>query len=487
MHQKILCILTFYVSMIETMAVKVILYALLLQKLWFIGQCAVTIRSLVRLQCKICEPKPDKCCIGNIILANYILTSAYCALSCQAVERNNKTLPVIQTFIHPRYKQFPKKSNVLDGYDVGLIRIDSYYKNKKSHLKLSGLETNSMIGMKAFFPVLNDGKPYLQGTLIQYCKNKYMKKYNICSRKTVCKRTYSACQPILGTPVFLAGRIIGIASKVDPKMCLLDQNIFTAIGFIIPWIKSVVKSTPGTLRRTPMPNKENLWKHESIKSANNLTSPNNLSLVFTPIWDGNDTISSSISTLGTKEQSELEEFTKSLRILISPTWYFPKPMSPSTRFTVQNTPTLTFSTLSKIAILGVETSTNPISTDHEPLSLISTTLSDNTSRTFTPVNPKSSKVVSNYVPATNINTTASLVGNVTEFNKTDAIVTTTETILPFRTLNSIISSDTALVDDKTDLMSWLNAMRSKLKTGKTPILVLTVTTEKQTTEFMDLT
>ncbi|XP_031767490.1 uncharacterized protein LOC116413300 [Galleria mellonella] len=216
---------------------KVFLYVVYLY-LNFRTAYNISLLSIVHFKCSSYFIKSEKCCVGTIY-PNFILTSVFCAESCDTVLMKDMKIPINNIFIHPRYKKYVEGQHILETNDIVLVMVTSH--PKAVTLKLSAMEVISAIGLKALIPILDDNKPRLLVTVIQSCsKHLLLRGYHICSIGTLCNRVFNNCQYTNGLPLLIDGQIVGLTGLLSSKLCNFPQKIFTAVGPIIPWIRSFI-------------------------------------------------------------------------------------------------------------------------------------------------------------------------------------------------------------------------------------------------------
>ncbi|XP_059055126.1 uncharacterized protein LOC131849146 [Achroia grisella] len=199
---------------------------------------SISITFIIHFKCSACI---NKCCAGSLVFPRFILSSAFCAQSCHSVLMRDLAIPINKTFIHPQYKKYRKEQRLMAKNDIALIMITSH--PKAATVKLSAIEVVSAIGLKALIPILDDRKPRLLATVIQSCsKHLHLRGYHICSFARLPNTILNKCQQTKGLPLLIDGRIIGLSSSLDTKVCDFPQKIFTAITPYIPWIRLVIEN-----------------------------------------------------------------------------------------------------------------------------------------------------------------------------------------------------------------------------------------------------
>lgn len=196
----------------------------------------ISIHSIVRLRCRYCVPDPYKCCVGTVILPDFILTTLFCAQSCQHVKMYGQDIPIKKIFTHEHFKNFIVSQQFIKRNDVALINTGYHNGYDGKYLGLSAIDVSAAIGKKALIPILEYAKPRLLVTLIKGCED--LTGYYVCSTK-VDKKEKKNCQQEEGMPLLLDQKVIGITSQLERKDCHL-QKTFIAVGPAQSWINSIV-------------------------------------------------------------------------------------------------------------------------------------------------------------------------------------------------------------------------------------------------------
>lgn len=221
------------------------LFLLLLQR--FDVGLTISSDTIAHFRCCKCDPNPNDCCIGSLILPYIILTSAYCAENCKAVLLGKaRNVSIIRFYKNPYYRNYvlTGSRSLIKRNDVALVHVTDDPNTKRPYLKLSALQVGTLDGRKGLFPVFDNLRPTLLITIIQECRRGSSMSsmgYVIC---TVNKHLNlsKACQQQQGAPLLIEGKIIGLSGFVDKMMCTNEQRYFMAIGPALLWIRSVVQN-----------------------------------------------------------------------------------------------------------------------------------------------------------------------------------------------------------------------------------------------------
>lgn len=198
------------------------------------GSLEMRFGEIVHFSCDICAPQKTKCCMGTIIYKNLVLTTTYCANYCPFVIKQNKKIPITKKYAKHVRRRFSYPLH----NEIALVYVNLNLK-MSTGVKLSAVETVSLIGLKASYPVLDKMTPKMHFTVVHRCKKKYrFYGYTLCSIKNT--KPSKNC-PTQGTPLLFNDKLIGISGATNSKICEQEQIVFTAVGPILSWINSIIE------------------------------------------------------------------------------------------------------------------------------------------------------------------------------------------------------------------------------------------------------
>lgn len=224
----------------------IIFFVLLLLQRFDVG-FTISSDTIAQFRCCKCDPYPNDCCIGSLILPYIIITSAYCAENCKAVVLGKtRNASIIRFYKNPYYRNyvFTGSRSLIKRNDVALVHVTDDPNTERPYLKLSALQVGVLDGLKGLFPVFENLRPKLLRTMIQECRpgtSMSSMGYVICTVNKYLNLS-SPCQQQQGVPLLIEGKIIGLSGFVDKIMCINEQRYFMAIGPALSWIRSVVQN-----------------------------------------------------------------------------------------------------------------------------------------------------------------------------------------------------------------------------------------------------
>ncbi|XP_026330386.1 uncharacterized protein LOC113237862 [Hyposmocoma kahamanoa] len=201
--------------------------------------------TIVYLRCCNCNPQPNDCCVGTLILPTIVITTAFCADNCEyAIIGKYRNISVVKRYSHQHYKNYLMEDlrHKIQRNDVGLLGLDSYGDPSAPYLRLSAVVIEAIYGLTALVPVIDNMRPRLVKTIVQRCRqhSRYSLGYVICTVNKVLRKSNAPCQQQQGVPLLVDGKIIGVTGFVEKAMCENEQKYFLAIGPSLSWIRSIV-------------------------------------------------------------------------------------------------------------------------------------------------------------------------------------------------------------------------------------------------------
>lgn len=178
--------------------------------------------DIFRLICDACRPQTNQCCFGTFVSPKIIITTEYCANSCQmiSIENNNYNL----------------LGGALKFNGIGLIYVPEANSGITS-VKLNAVDVYSTFGLKAKIRLKT--KSGLHETIIEPCSTHgFVSRYYVCTNNYNYLKNPSRCPSVQGLPLLLNERLLGITVGMN---CRRPQIKYAAVNPMLNWITKSVK------------------------------------------------------------------------------------------------------------------------------------------------------------------------------------------------------------------------------------------------------
>lgn len=200
----------------------------------------ISINSVLRLRCKGCMPKPNQCCIGTAVSPKYVLTSNYCAQTCQAAERDSHVFRKIKIHIDPYPKTYVIGHNFNGPNTVAFLEMDTNVSINYRYVDFFAESVPSTTGLEALMPILlNDTLQFRRMTTRLCDKNfDFEEGYYVCA----VDEFYNGYDVPQGTPLFANEQFLGVLGIQGLTTNPYSQIRFIAIAPVRHWIQYQLKS-----------------------------------------------------------------------------------------------------------------------------------------------------------------------------------------------------------------------------------------------------